>query len=389
MESIINRRQFLGRCGRTALACAGCGMLEAILPHRNAQALTLRKGYINKKLSPYYPPLEGGAIRCGLCPRQCEVDPGERGFCGVRENIKGKYYSLVYANPCAIQVDPIEKKPLFHVLPGTTSFSLATAGCNFDCKFCQNWSISQARPEETRNYNLLPEEAVSMALSSGCRSIASTYVEPTIFMEYMIDMGKLTRKKPLLKVMHSNGFVAAEPLADLCKVLDAACIDLKGFAENYYREMTGGSLAPVLETLKTLRRNNIHTEIVTLVVPDRNDDMKQIRAMCGWIRDSLGPEVPLHFSQFYPQYKLKSVPPTPVLTLENARQTAMDTGLHYVYIGNVYEHPAESTYCPGCKKVIIRRAGYQVNPVGLENGRCRFCQREIPGIWGLDQKRKG
>jgi len=381
---ILNRREFLGKCGRVAIAGAGCGMLPAVFSARSAHALTLKKGYIQKKLSPYYSALEDGTVRCELCPHHCEVDPGDRGLCDVRANIKGKYYSLVYANPCAIHIDPIEKKPFFHVLPGTNSFSVATAGCNFDCKFCQNWSISQARPEDTRNYNLGPSDAVSLALQNDCVSIASTYVEPSIFMEYMLDIGKLTSKKKLLNVMHSNGFVAADPLADLCEVLDAACIDLKGFTEDYYRDMTGGgSLAPVLETLKTLRQKGIHTEIVTLIVPGRNDDMDTLRAMCDWIVETLGPDVPLHFSKFYPQYKLKSAQPTPLATLEAAHQTAGDAGLHYVYLGNVYEHPAESTYCSGCGEMVIKRAGYETTLVGLEDGHCTGCRTEIPGIWSL------
>lgn len=385
----INRREFLGKCGRVAVACAGCGMLPAAFSSRPAYALTLKKGYIQKKLSPYYTALEGGAIRCELCPHHCEVDPGDRGLCEVRENIKGKYYSLVYANPCAIHVDPVEKKPFFHVLPGTNSFSIATAGCNFDCKFCQNWSISQVRPEETRNYNLSPADAVTLALQNDCASIASTYVEPSIFMEYMLDIGKLTRKKKLLKVMHSNGFVAADPLADLCEVLDAACIDLKGFTEEYYRDMTEGSLGPVLETLKTLHRNNIHTEIVTLIIPGRNDDMKTIRAMCDWIVETLGPDVPLHFSKFYPQYKLKAVQPTPMATLEAAHQAAKDAGLHYVYLGNVYGHAAESTYCPQCGQEVIHRAGYVTTLTGLSDGHCSKCQTKIHGIWSISELRAG
>jgi pyruvate formate lyase activating enzyme len=386
----INRREFLGTCGRMAAVCAGCSMLPTVLLPRSAYGLTLQKGYIEKKLSPYYTPLEDGAIRCELCPHHCEVDPGDRGLCEVRENIGGKYYSLVYANPCAIHVDPIEKKPFFHVLPGTNSFSIATAGCNFDCKFCQNWSISQARPEDSQNYDLSPGDAVSLALQTDCSSIASTYVEPSIFMEYMLDIGRRTRKKSILKVMHSNGFVAARPLADLCEVLDAACIDLKGFTEAYYREMTGGgSLAPVLETLKTLRQKGVHTEIVTLVVPGGNDDMKTIRAMCDWIYGELGPDVPLHFSKFYPQYKLKGVQPTPVATLEAARQAALEAGLHYVYLGNVYGHVAESTYCPNCGETVIHRAGYESDPVGLEAGQCRKCRTDIPGIWSISDLRAG
>jgi pyruvate formate lyase activating enzyme len=316
------------------------------------------------------------------------VEPGERGLCDVRENVGGKYYSLVYANPCAIHVDPIEKKPFFHVLPGTRSFSIATAGCNFDCKFCQNWSISQARPEETRNYDLPPADAVALALENDCLSIASTYVEPSIFMEYMLDIGGKTKKKKLLNVMHSNGFVAARPLSDLCEVLDAACIDLKGFTEDYYRDMTcGGSLAPVLETLKTLSGKGIHTEIVTLGIPGRNDDMETVRAMCDWIVGELGPDVPLHFSRFYPQYRLKGIQPTPVATLEAAHRAAKDAGLHYVYIGNVYEHPAESTYCPGCGQMVIKRAGYVTTLTGLADGHCSRCRTKISGVWSLSELR--
>jgi pyruvate formate lyase activating enzyme len=208
-------------------------------------------------------------------------------------------------------------------------------------------------------------------------------------MEYMIDIGKLSRKKNLLNVMHSNGFVAADPLADLCEVLDAACIDLKGFTEDYYRDMAEGSLAPVLETLKTLREKEIHTEIVTLIVPGRNDDMETIRAMCDWIVETLGPNVPIHFTKFYPQYKLKAVQPTPLATLETAREAAMAAGIHYVYLGNVYDHPAESTYCPKCGEEVIHRAGYETTLTGFSDGHCKSCQTEIPGIWSLSELRAG
>lgn len=341
----------------------------------------LEKGRIGRKLSPYFTPLGNRIIRCELCPHACEVAPGERGRCNVRENIEGRYYSLVYGNPCAVHVDPIEKKPFFHVLPGTKSFSLATAGCNFDCKFCQNWEISQARPEETHNYELSPEDVVAGATASDCRSIASTYVEPTIFMEYMLDIGRAAKPKPLLKVIHSNGFVNPGPLADFCDVLDAACIDLKGFTEAFYRDMTEGSLQPVLGTLKTLRARKIHTEIVNLMITGKNDGPDQVRGMCDWVVRELGADVPLHFTRFYPRYKLKSLPPTPVSTLEAARETAMAAGLQFVYLGNVHPHPAENTYCPDCKACVIARRGYQVDLTGFEEGKCRACGREIPGIW--------
>ena len=383
MTHPITRRNFLTRCGKQAVMCASAAMLPWATATRPAKAAQLKKGFINRKLSPYYIPLDNKAVRCNLCPHTCEVEPGERGFCEVRENIDGKYYSMVYANPCAVHIDPIEKKPFYHILPGSRSFSLATAGCNFDCKFCQNWEISQARPDETYNYELQPEIVVENALLYNCTSIASTYVEPTIFVEYMIDIGRLAKTKPMLKVMHSNGFINPEPLKDLCDVLDAACIDLKGFTETYYQNITEGSLEPVLNTLKQLKSKNVHTEIVNLMVTGKNDNFEQVRNMCRWIHQELGSEIPLHFSRFYPRYKLKSVPPTPVSTLEHARIAAMEEGLKYVYIGNVPEHPAEHTYCPRCKKMLIQRIGYRVKVKALENGRCRYCGEPIFGIWRL------
>jgi pyruvate formate lyase activating enzyme len=386
MEESISRRGFLKTCGHCLLFYTTLSPLTQLMAVPKSQAMGLKKGYLSRKLSPFFSQLEGRRIRCELCPRLCEVAEGERGYCRVRENIGGRYYSLVYGNPCAVHVDPIEKKPFFHVLPETTSFSLATAGCNFDCKFCQNWEISQALPDETNNYDLPPEKVVEFAIRNQCQSVASTYVEPTIFMEYMIDIGRLARKQGLLNVMHSNGFVNAAPLQELMKHLDAACIDLKGYTETYYREITEGALAPVLATLQRLRRSGIHTEIVNLIVPGKNDDMAQVRAMCQWIKKELGPEVPLHFSKFYPLYKLKSLPPTPVDTLEQARKVALEEGLHFVYIGNVPGHPGENTYCPQCGTILIQRIGYRVEVHGLKEGSCQRCGRHIPGIWKLPKR---
>ena len=383
MAELISRRKFLARCGRNALLCAGTSMLPLSLYPPAARGASLQKGFIAKRVSPYFTPLGDKTIRCDLCPHACEVEPGERGLCEVRENIDGSYYTLTYGNPCSIQVDPIEKKPFFHVLPTTRSFSLATAGCNFSCKFCQNWEISQARPEETYNYALAPKDIIRLAQRYQCRSIASTYVEPTIFIEYMLAIARLAKTQPVLKVMHSNGFINSKPLADLCRFLDAACIDLKSFTEDFYREMTDGRLAPVLATLKQLRTAGVHTEIVNLVIPGKNDNLDQIRAMCRWIQQELGPDTPLHFSRFYPRYRLKSVPRTPVETLDTARKIAMDAGLRYVYIGNVANHPGEHTYCPGCQKIMIERVGYRVTVRGLADGRCKHCGREIAGIWNV------
>lgn len=381
MKTTISRRDFLSQCGRCALLCAGLDTFLQIAVPSQAEAQDLKKGLIYPKLSPYFTPLDDKSIRCDLCPHQCEVAEGKRGQCRVRENRESRYYSLTYGNPCAVHVDPIEKKPFFHVLPATQSFSIATAGCNFFCKFCQNWEISQTQPDETYNYDLPPEKVVEYALRYNCQSIASTYVEPTIFIEYMLDIGRLARKQGLLKVIHSNGYIREAPLKDLCENLDAACIDLKGFTEEYYREICGGTLEPVLETLKRLKQWNVHTEIVNLMIPGKNDDTDQVRAMCRWIKQELGPDVPLHFTRFYPLYKLKSLPPTPVAALEQARNIAMEEGLHFVYVGNVSGHPGENTYCPKCGKEVIRRRGYQIESIHLKDGHCEHCGQSIPGIW--------
>jgi len=375
---LLSKRDFVKLCGM-GICLLSVGDLLGFPKTSHAQAA--QKGLIKTKLSPCFTSLDGGEIQCELCPHRCRVAKGRRGLCRVRENRDGKYYSLVYGNPCAVHLDPIEKKPLFHVLPSTTSFSLATMGCNFQCKFCQNWEISQASPEDVYSYDAPPEVMVKKAKEVGARSVAYTYVEPTIFYEYMLDISHLAKKEGLLNVVHSNGFINPEPLKNLCKVLDAANIDLKGFTEDYYREMCGGGLHPVLETLKTLKKEKVHLEITTLVIPTKNDDLSVLKEMCLWIKRELGADTPIHFSRFYPLYKLRSLPPTPVSTLDRARETALSVGLEYVYIGNVPGHAAENTFCPKCKKRIIQRTGFMVGEVDVKDGKCRYCGKPIPGIW--------
>jgi pyruvate formate lyase activating enzyme len=375
---LLTKREFLKFCG-TSLCMFSAGYLFGFPETSHAQMA--KKGLIKTKLSPYFTPLEGGEIQCDLCPHRCRVAKGKRGICRVRENRDGKYYSLVYGNPCAVHLDPIEKKPFSHVLPGTTSFSLATAGCNFQCKFCQNWEISQAFPEDIFSFEVSPELMVNRAKEIGARSIAYTYVEPTIFYEYMSDIGILAKKAGLLNVTHSNGFINPGPLKNLCKVLDAANIDLKGFTENFYRELCSGELNPVLETLKTIKKEKVHLEITNLIIPTKNDEISALKEMCLWIRKELGPDTPLHFSRFYPLYKLKTLPPTPVSTLEKAREAAASAGLEYVYVGNIPGHAAENTFCPKCKKMVIQRTGYMVGEINLKDGKCKYCGKPIPGIW--------
>jgi len=377
-ESRVTKREFLKFCGTSFCILSAAHLFG--FP-KSSQGQTAKKGLIKTKLSPFFTSLNGGEIQCDLCPRGCRVSRGKRGACRVRENQDGKYYSLVYGNPCAVHLDPIEKKPFFHVLPTTTSFSLATVGCNFQCKFCQNWEISQASPEDVYSYDVPPEMIVKNAKEVGAHSVAYTYVEPTIFYEYMVDICQLVKKAGLLNVCHSNGFINPEPLKNLCKVMDAANIDLKGFTEAFYRDVCSGELAPVLETLKTLKKEKVHLEITNLVIPTQNDDLSGLKEMCLWIKKELGPDTPIHFSRFYPLYKLRSLPPTPVSTLEKARNTALSSGLEYVYIGNIPGHEGEHTYCPKCKKLLIQRIGYMVGENHLKGGKCQYCGKPIPGIW--------
>jgi len=371
----LSRRHFL----KASVYCAFLWGLSGYPSFALAQRE--KKGLIGIKLSPHFLPLNNRRIQCQLCPRECLVADKQRGFCGVRENRGGKYYSLVYGNPCAVHVDPIEKKPFYHLLPASTSFSIATAGCNFRCKFCQNWEISQTTPDETYNLDLPPDKIVTLAKKAGSRSIAYTYVEPTIFFEFMLDTAKLAKKEGILNVYHSNGFINPGPLKELCQVLDAANIDLKGFTEEFYSSMSQGRLAPVLQTLKTLKKEGVHLEITNLVIPTKNDAADNVRKMCSWIKNEVGADTPLHFSRFYPLYKLRNLPPTPVSTLEKSRQIAMDVGLKFVYIGNVPGHEGERTYCPSCRKLLIGRQGYYIVEVHLNKGKCKFCGQPIPGIW--------
>lgn len=375
---LITKRDFLKLCG--AGLCSFC-FSSPFGGSQKAFAQAPQKGLVKTRLSPFYEPLAGGEVRCKLCPRECRISRGKRGFCRVRENRDGKLFSLVYGNPCAIHLDPIEKKPLFHVAPASTALSIATAGCNLHCKFCQNWEFSQASPEEVYSYDAPPELIVRKAKEMGARSIAHTYVEPTVFCEYMLEVGHAARQAGLMNVMHSNGFINPEPLRNLCPILDAANIDLKGFSESFYRELCSGALSPVLETLKTLKERKIHVEITNLVIPTKNDDLTEIKAMCQWIKKELGSDTPLHFSRFYPLYRLTKIPPTPVSVLEKAREAALSVGLEYVYIGNVPAHEAWNTYCPGCKKPIIQRTGYMIREIRMKEGLCGYCGKPIPGIW--------
>ena len=319
-------------------------------------------------------------VQCELCPNGCVLEEGQHSRCRARMNKNGTLYSLVYGKPCAVHIDPIEKKPFFHFLPGTLAFSIATAGCVLSCKFCQNWQISQAKPEDTDNYDLPPDKVVNNAIAYKCRSVTYTYTEPTVFYEYMYDTAIIAKKNGIKNTMHSCGYINEKPLRKLSKYMDAADIDLKGFTEDFYSRICSGSLKPVLNSLVVLKEEKVWLEITNLLIPTLNDDMKKIREMSRWIQKNLGADVPLHFSRFFPNYKLTNLPPTPLETLVEARKTAMDAGLRFVYIGNIRQE-AESTFCPKCKKLLIERIGYFLKQNNISDGKCKFCSTSIAGIW--------
>lgn len=350
------------------------------------QALSIEDLPIKEELSPqeaeHYVQLGGNKVQCRLCPNQCLLEEGERGICRARQNIEGKLYTLTYGQPCSLAIDPVEKGPIFHMTPGAKGLVVAATGCNLNCKYCQNWQFALVNPEETRNYDLPPETAVRLALDSGCDAIIFTYTEATVFYEYMRDIAKLAKENGLKTVLITSGYINPQPLRDLCPYLDAVKVDLKGFTSEFYQEVCAGELEPVLDTLQVLREEGKWFEVVNLVVPTLNDDLNTISEMCQWIRDNLGTDVPLHFSRFWPSYKLSRLSGTPVSTIEQAIQTAKDAGLKYVYIGNVPGHDAGNTYCPPCGECVIRRVGYAaVTENNIVDGKCKFCGHEIPGIW--------
>lgn len=368
-NSDISRRSFVQSAALPALCAAAAG--------GEAQAA----GSLSRREAQFYEKLPNKKIRCKLCPRECVIDDRERGYCGVRENQNGAYYTLVHSRPCSIHVDPVEKKPLFHFYPGTLAFSMATAGCNVNCKFCQNWEISQVRPEQVRSAEVSPDQLARLARDNGCVSIAYTYSEPVVFYEYVYDTAAAGNALGIKSLVISNGYIQQEPLRKLCSQVAGIKVDLKAFSEKFYREVVNGELKPVLESLVTIRKQKTWLEIVYLVVPTLNDSDQEFRGLCQWIRRELGSDVPIHFTRFHPEYLLKNLPPTPLKSLERAKRIADAEGLNYAYIGNVPGHPAENTYCPGCKEVVIQRTGFTIRKMSLKKGACAKCGTPVAGRW--------
>jgi pyruvate formate lyase activating enzyme len=372
----MNRRQFIQTAGGAGLA-AGSG-LSGLFTDMYAFGNSSNLSRVEAKFYKKHPDRE---VECILCPRFCRLGDRERGYCGVRENQDGTYYTLVYGKACSIHVDPIEKKPFFHFLPQSRTLSIASAGCNVNCKFCQNWEISQVRPEQISHVDFPPPVVAESALKHDCPIIAYTYSEPIVFYEYMYDTAKEARKKGIKSVVVTGGHINEEPLLELLPVVDAIKVDLKAFHQEFYTEYVRGELAPVKKTIEIIAKSSVWLEIVYLVIPTLNDHPEKIREMSRWIRSSVGPDVPLHYSRFQPMYLLKNLPPTPVSTLEKLRDISLEEGLHYVYVGNVPGHTAESTICPRCKNIIIKRTGYKIQEDNINKGKCRFCGNKIPGVW--------
>lgn len=323
---------------------------------------------------------EDGRILCYLCPRYCRIGEGQSGFCYIRSNTGGRLWSLAYAQPCALQIDPIEKKPLFHFMPGARILSIGTAGCNMGCKFCQNWEISKSREDQVRSVSLTPAGAVAAADDHACPAIAFTYNEPTIWGEYVIDISRLARDAGVKTVMVTNGYITEEALPEVYEFIDAANVDLKAFTEEFYRKVTLTHLEPVLRTLPVLAARGVWVEITNLIIPTLNDDMDEIRSLAIWIRDHLGEEQPLHLTAFHPDFKLTELPPTPHETLHEARRVALAAGLKHVYEGNVHCAEGSTTYCPRCAEPVIRRSWQRVVESRLEDGCCP-CGRRLAGLF--------
>lgn len=397
---MISRRDFLVTLAKLAATVSGVGI---ILVDSDWQrfllggdpGLAFGGTYLDElvRLAPkarYWTPLTikgNGFIpdetiaRCLLCANGCAITNGQRGRCRTRMNVHGELKSLVYGRPVSIHIDPIEKKPFYNYLPGTAAYSLATAGCPLRCKFCQNWEISQASPEDHQVSFTPPAKIIAAAHANKAPVIAFTYNEPTVFTEYLTDISRDAKKQGIRCVMISCGFMNEAPLAEMCNVLDAIKIDLKGYSEDFYRTVCGAELGPVLKSIKQIAKSHVHLEIVNLVVPTLNDSDKMLQELINWILGEVGPDVPVHFTRFHPDYQLLNLPPTPVATLERAYNMAMSKGMHYPYVGNVPSHPGNHTYCPKCKKIVVERQGFFITQMNIKEGCCKFCRQKIAGVW--------
>ncbi len=320
-------------------------------------------------------------IQCELCPKYCVIRPGESGDCRIRVNLDGRLLAVTYGFPCAINLDPVEKKPLFHFLPGSKVLSVATAGCNLHCSFCQNWEISQETPDQVDAHHVPPAALIKMAQKYRCPGIAYTYTEPLVFYEYTLDCSIAASDAGLKNVLVTAGYINRAPFRELCRHIHAANIDLKAYSDKFYRDVCGGTLRPVLDSLVLAKEMNVELEITNLIIPGLNDQDKLLEDLAKWVVNNLGKEIPVHFSRFVPRYRMRNLPPTPDETLGRARDIALAAGLSYVYAGNILREEWLNTYCPGCKFELVRRAGYVVTANVIKNEQCPKCGQKIYGVW--------
>jgi len=377
MSQTFSKREFLKYTSAgflSAMAFSACpAAVRATLPSNKVKPK-------HKREAQFYIKTPKG-IRCEICPNKCTLKEGELGDCHNRLAEGDKLYTIAYGNPAAVHLDPIEKKPLYHFHPSSTAFSIATAGCNLSCMNCQNHQISQKGPRETKNYDLMPDKVIDTAVGYDSKIIAYTYTEPITFYEYTYDTSKLAHQQGMKNVMITAGYIRPEPLKKLSKVIDAANVDLKSFSDDIYLKLNAGELQPVLDTLKMMKDEGVWVEITNLIVPQWTDDLDMIKRMCNWLAENGFEDNPLHFSRFYPTYKLTQLQPTSEYTLKEAQKIARKEGLNHVYIGNVPGADSDDTLCPECGKVLIERKGFRVTENHIKNGSCEFCDTSISGIW--------
>ena len=373
----LTRRGFIKIAALTSAAVIGGKVASRMSIFDTASPL--RPEHLHE--ARYWRALDRKAVQCQLCFRNCPIPEGGRGYCSVRENRDGVLFSLVYGRAAGTQVDPVELEPIYHMLPGHRNLALYTAGCNFMCSFCHNWHVATKRPEEIDAVALSPLEVVELAVERNCQSISCTINEPTVFYEYMVDVAQRAQQEGLRTLFHTNGAINPEPLRALLSHMDAVCVDLKAFTADFYEQTSFSELKPVLTALQIMKEEGVWFEITNLIIPTLNDDLEGIGEMAVWIREELGTDVPVHFSRFFPAYKLTRLPPTPIETLEGAAEIASQAGLEYVTIGNVPGHEANSTFCPQCGQLLIERVHYQVISNRMADGTCPSCGHQIPGIW--------
>ncbi len=331
-----------------------------------------------KKEAMFWTPLKDEAVQCDLCPHHCVIASQKHGICGVRKNEQGRLYSLIYQACSSIATDPIEKKPLYHFYPGSLVLSLGSVGCTFRCDHCQNYQISMAHPAELSLRDVPAERLSKLAVEQGCQGVAWTYNEPTIWHEYTFEAAKLIKKAGLYTVYVTNGYIEEEPLKEIAPYLDAMNIDVKAFDEASYKKVCKARLAPVLQTCERTRKLGIHLELTYLVIPGMNDDVFEIDRFCQWIVETLGADTPVHFSRFHPDYKMTDVKPTSLATLRRCHSIATESGLRFVYLGNIAHGDYDNTYCPSCKNLLIERYGFSSDLKGLTQGKCSRCNASIP-----------